>query len=68
MISSDDKAIAIQLAMGIDLGVINLEVALKEIRSDIITWTPILEFMESCCDLTRQAIDKLYFESLLLKS
>ena len=63
MITDDEKAMAIQLAMDIDLGIINLKEALKVIRSDIEAWTPILEFMETSCELTKNALDRLYLES-----
>lgn len=68
MITDDEKAMVIQLAMDIDLGIINLEKALKVIRSDIKTWIPILQFMETSCNLTRSALDRLCLESRYLKS
>ena len=67
MITDDAKAMVIQLAMDIDLGTINLKEALKVIRKDVKTWIPILEFMETSCDLTRNALDRLYLESLYQK-
>ena len=68
MITDDVKALAIQLAMDIDLGIINLKEALKVIRKDAKTWIPILEFMETSCELTKCAIDRLYLESVYQKS
>ena len=68
MISDDEKAMAIQLSMDIDLGVINLKEALKVIKKDAQYWIPILEFMENCCDLTKSAIDRLYLESIYQRS
>ena len=68
MITDDAKALAIQLAMDIDLGIVNLKEALKVIRKDVDTWIPILEFMETSCELTKYAIDRLYLESVYQKS
>ena len=68
MISDDLKADAIQFAMDIDLGIVDLKVALEEIRKDVKTWIPILEFMETSCELTKYAIDRLYLESVYQKS
>lgn len=68
MITADEKAMAIQFAMDIDLGIIDLRKALKAIRQDAQAWTPILEFMETSCDLTRYAVDRLYLESCLMRS
>ena len=68
MINDNEKAMAIQLAMDIDLGIINLKEALKVIRKDIQYWMPVLEFMENCCDLTKSAIDRLYLESIYQRS
>lgn len=68
MITDNDKAIAIQLAMDIDLGIVNLKAVLKSIRKNIDVWIPILEFMESSCELTRNALDRLYLESIYQKS
>jgi hypothetical protein len=62
------KAIAIQLAMDIDLGIIDLQTALMVIRKDKEFWLPILEFMEECDTLTRRAIDRLYLESRFARS
>jgi hypothetical protein len=62
------KAIAIQFAMDIDLGLIDLKIALEEIRKDKETWIPLLEIMEECCDLTRNALDRLYLESRYQRS
>lgn len=67
MITDDEKAKVIQLAMDIDLGLIDLKEALKVIRKDVKAWTPILEFMETSCELTRNALDRLYLESLYRK-
>ena len=68
MITADEKATAIQFAMNIDLGIVNLKKALKVIRRDVETWTPILEFMETSCELTRNALDRLYLESRYQRS
>jgi hypothetical protein len=68
MISDDEKAIVIQLAMDIDLGLIDLKQALKVIRRNTQAWLPILEFMESSCELTRNALDRLYLESKYQRS
>lgn len=68
MISDEEKTKVIQLSMDIDLGIINLNEALKVIRKNKEAWIPILEFMETSCELTRTALDRLYLESLYLKS
>jgi hypothetical protein len=68
MITDDEKAMVIQLAMDIDLGIINLKEALKVIRKDVKSWIPILEFMETSCELTRNALDRLYLESRYQRS
>lgn len=68
MISKEQKAKIIQLAMDIDLGIINLEEALKVIRENKEVWIPILQFMESFDDLTKSALDRLYLESRYLRS
>ena len=68
MITDDLKADVIQFAMDIDLGIVDLKVALEEIRKDVNTWIPILEFMETSCELTKYAIDRLYLESVYQKS
>ena len=65
---NDLKSIAIQFSMDIDLGIIDLKVALKEIRKDVKTWIPILKFMETSCELTKSALDRLYLESRLMRS
>lgn len=67
MITDDLKADAIQFAMNIDLGIVDLKVALEEIRKDKATWIPILEFMETSCELTKTALDRLYLESKFQK-
>ena len=67
MINDTQKAIAIQFAMDLDLGIIDLKVALDEIRKNVETWLPILEFMEKCCPLTQTSLDRLYLESLYSK-
>lgn len=68
MITDDEKALVIQLSMDIDLGIINLKEALKVIRKDVKTWIPILEFMETSCELTKTALDRLYLESRYQRS
>ena len=62
MITDDEKAMVIQLA------IINLKEALKVIRKDVKSWIPILEFMETSCELTRNALDRLYLESRYQRS
>lgn len=68
MITDDEKALVIQLSMDIDLGIINLKEALKVIRKDVKAWIPILEFMETSCELTKTALDRLYLESRYQRS
>jgi hypothetical protein len=68
MVNKELKAIAIQFAMDIDLGIIDLRVALNSIRKDVDVWLPVLQFMEQCDTLTQRAIDRLYLESCLMRS
>ena len=68
MVNKELKAIAIQFAMDIDLGIIDLKVALDCIRKDVKTWLPVLQIMEKCDTLTQRAIDRLYLESCLMRS
>ena len=68
MVSKELKAIAIQLAMDIDLGIIDLKTALHTIREDVEFWLPVLQFMEECDTLTQRGIDRLYLESRLMRS
>ena len=68
MLNNVQKAMAIQLALDIDLGVIDLKETLIEIKKNKKLWTPILEFWGETNELTRNALYRLFFEQTLLKN
>lgn len=62
ILDKEQQALAINLAMNIESGVINLSTVLEEINLDPVGWTHILAFWLRCNDMTRGVVNRLYLE------
>lgn len=62
ILNKEQQAIAINLAMNIESGIIKLSTILDEINNDPCGWVHILAFWMRCNDMTRGVIDRLCLE------
>lgn len=63
----EDKAIAMNLAMNIDLGNVDLAELIKEIKKNKAEWTEILEFYNSLSSKNQMldtVLNRIYLECL----
>lgn len=66
MLTKEQKAIAINLAMSIDSGEISLKTVLDELETsnEKAGWEHIIAFWLKCNDMTKSVVDRLYLEKL----
>lgn len=66
MLTQEQKAKAINLAMSIDSGKIRLKSVLDEMENgdEKAGWEHIIAFWLKCNDMTRSVVDRLYLEKL----
>lgn len=70
-LSIEDKAIAMNLAMNIDQGNVNLEELLKVMNQYWSDWQDILNFWESIktqSEMLNSVLDRIYLEYIYLNS
>lgn len=64
MLTREQKAIAINLAMDIDMGRFELNEILQDIENYPMQWDNVLKYWENCNEMTKSVIDRLYLEKL----
>lgn len=62
ILNKEQQAIAINLAMNIESGIIKLSTVLEEIDLDPVGWVHILAFWLRCNDMTRGVVNRLCLE------
>jgi hypothetical protein len=70
-LSIEDKAIAMNLAMNIDQGNVNLEELIKVMNQYWSDWQDILNFWESVkpqSEMLKSVLDRIYLEYIYLNS
>lgn len=70
-LSIEDKALAMRLAMDIDMGIIDLSELIKEMEKEKESWLEIIEFWNSIHKRSKMidsVLDRIYLEYLFLKS
>jgi len=66
----EDKALAMRLAMDIDMGIIDLSELIKEMEKEKDSWLEIMQFWNSIHKRSKMinlVLDRIYLEYLYLK-